>query len=152
MNQILYHQSIYIFGVSLKDRESFATYTFELENIDEDGKDNVYQHSYYKSGYKYLGKSIGSSSDNASKSYNFIYTNNFYNLDLKIKSYIKYLNSDNNPTNLFINGPHKIHGMDFKLSHNFKGYNLNLLLSLKNGDSNIFDNKQGISFIISKEI
>ena len=132
----------YLFGFSTNSIlfKTPVFWNFEYINTqldgDGDGYNTLYEHSIYLTGYRYLGRSLGTTIDNDSRSLDLrilFQTQGYGNFDILV-SQVE-LNRDGNITNGF--GGHSIAGNAIKFSQigldwhydtqNFGGFTLSLL-------------------------
>ena len=106
----------YLIGVEKAINDS-SDIIFEYLNIDKDGKDKVYNHHIYKSGYRYHGKPIGAAIDSSSESYSLIFRKFLSDQSiLKIKYLDVRLNQSNNQ---LLSPKTSFKGADFIFQYNF---------------------------------
>lgn len=102
------------------DKGFLSSFSFEYQNIDPDGKDNIYRHYIYNDGYRYYKKPIGSNIDSDSESIILVgkkYFSDSLHMKLKLESHD--ININNKKDNYW-SEPYKYLGFQLILDKKFK--------------------------------
>jgi hypothetical protein len=127
-------------SISSSNPENLWKITLEHTNTDTGFNNVTYNHSIYKSGYRYHGDPIGANIDGDSHNSVFNFDKFFYKGSFQLKYQKMFINQNNNPKHSLSSEAFTNKELMFKVSKFYKNnFNISLNYIIRNSTNNRYD-------------